>query len=173
MRRFFAIFALLGLLCLPACSGEAVKPKEEEPKVPLTFETDLRVSVKTLQITAHYRQEMLGHGTITVTQPESINGLVIRFEGSKCQIQFKGLTLSPDLSKIPESAFAGVLMDALSKQLEGVEIQREKQDGKWRFTGNAAAGDFVLVQDAESGNYESLTVPALELTILFQNFTQF
>jgi len=173
MQRFFAILALLGLFCLTACSGEPAKPKEEEPKIPLSFETDLLVRVKELQITAHYRQEQLGHGTITVSQPQSIQGLVIRFEGSKCQIQFKGLTLSPDLSKIPESAFATVLMDALSKQLEGVEVGREKREGKWRFTGNAAAGDFLLVQDAESGNYESLTVPALELTIAFQNFMQF
>ncbi len=170
MKKRLAIVAiLLAMLCL--CVGACAHEKEEEPpEAPLAFETDLLVKANELELTAHYKQQALGFGEISFLTPETLKDIKLIFEGVQCKIQYKNLSLGTDLTKLPESAFGTALMDALAARLEGVEITKTLQEGKWRFEGNAQAGGFLLVQDAESGNYEFMSIPSIDLTIEFQNF---
>jgi|GEM_PF-469905 len=162
----FCVFLLL--FC--ACNRYSGREDGTPPPAPVTFETDLIVVLNEIRLMAHFQQRSPGFGLLTVTAPENLQGLEMRFEGTECQISYRGLNFGADVSKLPESAFGNALIQILAARLSEAEVTRTYREGKWRFEGNSAAGGFLLVQDAETGDYEYISIPSIDLTIQFVNF---
>lgn len=170
-QRLFAGITAAVLLLLCACGR--IKPADAIPPLPPTaFESDLIVIFDESRIEAHMRQASLGQAVITVTAPDSLVSLVLEIEGSRCTVQYKGISFATDLSKIPESAFGAALMSALAARLQDSSITAANKEGKWHFEGSSSLGGFLLVQDAATGYYEYLAVPTVDLTIQFNNFQE-
>lgn len=176
MKRYRLPALLLALLlCVSGLfyyfySVRGAGENREPPAAPKAFQTNILVSFHEKVLEADYAQQSLGHGSFTITSPETLTGIQLMMDGTKCTVQYKGMAFEADLSKLPESAFGGIVMEALGKKLDGAEISRAYKDGKWRYEGNAQAGDFLLVQDAETGCYEFLTIPVIDLRVEFRDF---
>ena len=155
-------------LVLSACSSK--KNGAEEP-VTAGFECDMDVQYRDMEVKGHLTRQTAGTLLLEVTEPATLNGLSMEWDGENVQLRLHGLSFDVDPSAIPQSALGKGILGALDTAL-GLHEDRTVTEEGVSTKGSTLDGEFTLVSDPETGNLLSLTIPSLELTAQFSNFTQ-
>ncbi|HJD24087.1 MAG TPA: hypothetical protein H9694_08080 [Firmicutes bacterium] len=171
MLRRLARAALSMLLCaallfLPACS-----PGEKEAQEPVTagFECDIAVQYQEMDIQGHLTRRSAGSLLLEITEPSTLNGLSMEWDGESITMKIHGLSFGVDPSALPESALGQGLLSALDAAIGQREERAQTQEGL-ATSGSITQGEFILVSDPETGSLLSLNIPAMGLTAEFSNF---
>ena len=127
MKRLFYLILLFFLLLFCGCTQSAPEPLCWQ-SYPLSLDLTLQKDDFTLEGTLQMKQA--GAGTLTVTSPETLRGIVFSFDGNQAQICKNGLTLPLDPARLPAG---GALFDALSLKDPDTFLKSRNEDG-WVFT---------------------------------------
>ncbi len=158
---------MAALFLFTACSHEG-KTVREQPKIPMSFSTNLQVMYKDNEINAAW--EFLPEGNcITIKTPESVAGMELIFSGSECSVKYKGLEFETDLSRFPQSVFGSILVSAFETSLNTAAVTTTYKNDCWLHEGTLSTGGFTLAQNSD-GTLKYLSVPSLDLTINFSEF---
>lgn len=161
---FLALFCAAGLLC--ACS-----PQEKAPEKPVTtgFSCDVDMSYQDMQISGRLIRESAGTLTLEFTEPASLDGLSMQWDGETITMKAGALSFGVDPAAIPESALGKGLLDALDAGYRSQE-EGELTDQGLSTTGQSVNGDFEILSDPATGSLLSLEIPKLHVTASFSNF---
>lgn len=111
--------------------------------------------------------------TLTLTQPEELNGLTMTWDGQTVTLGMLGLkwSLSPD--KVPSAALGKRLLQTLDAVVYTTTDGVLTGDGRRKTTGELEGGvTYTLYSDPKTGALLSLEVPAEELQLEFDDFTK-
>ena len=172
MKRLIALILSAMLLLLAGCSDKTAKEPEKEttPVVPSSYSADLHINFNDKIIEGKYIQQSLGNIEIKFTSPRAIKGVSIKYEGTECTFGYAGLTLSTDLSKLPETNVGKMMIESFKKASGDSAITKEKVEDKWIYKGTNNEKEFTITQDAKTGFFEKIEMPFYKFTAELTNF---
>ena len=172
MLRRLARAALPLLLCTALLFLSACSPGGKEAQEPVTagFECDIAVQYQEMDVKGHLTRRTAGSLVLEITEPSTLNGLSIEWDGEGITMKIHGLAFDIDPSALPESALGQGLLSALDATVGQREERTQTQEGL-ATSGSITQGEFTLVSDPETGSLLSLSIPAMGLTAEFSNFT--
>ena len=161
--------AILSIACLVACS--ACSPGKSETEEPVTsgFECDLDVQYQDMNVKGHLTRHTAGTLLLELTEPSTLNGLSMEWDGENIALKLHGLSFDVNPSALPESGLGKGILSALDAAIGQRENRAEVSEGI-ATSGSIAQGEFTLVSDPETGNLLSLEIPSMELSATFSNF---
>lgn len=107
--------------------------------------------------------------SFTVAEPQKLNGLSLNWNGDAFTMSYLGMEWNGDAVGLPDTAFAGAIRNVLNAVSAGRLTGSPNQDGKCVIAGGSESGDYKLTVEMD-GFPVSLSVPALDLEVTFQNF---
>lgn len=164
LKRFFASFLIFCvILTLSGCR------KKTEPIQPVTQGFACEVNIKYGD--KNLKCELLAPGggifIVRVKEPKLLDGLEFNWNADEFNISYKGLNYSVDPSVLPEAAFIKALKNVFSNV--GIENGFKAVEDGYVFEGGSESGDFKLTVSSE-GIPLSLSIPALDMTVKFEDF---
>lgn len=110
--------------------------------------------------------------TITITEPSSLNGVGIDWEGGRLSVSYLGMSFDVDRQDIPETAFVPHIMKAIEVIVssEQLELTEDETGEICLYEGICDEGSFIAQIDNETGAIRSIKIPTYELEIAFSNF---
>lgn len=166
MKRLLILLTVL-VLFLVACSNLG---SDSPPVLPQSFETDLIVRFNESEMTAHWKKDGIGSNSIKIITPDSIKGLELKFNGSKCTVTYEDLSFDMDINRFPQTAFGTELVNSFEQVIKNTDITVNKRDGAWEYKGENSTGSYILRQNTDTGFLEFFSVPSIDLTVNFENF---
>ena len=105
------------------------------------------------------------------TEPDSLAGVVLQFDGSTVSASYKGLAFSVPKSALPAKNMLMLATEALDTAAETQDLHCKSQDdGTYCWTGNSDAGSYT-VTFAETGEPVAFEMPSQPCKITLTNFT--
>lgn len=110
--------------------------------------------------------------TLTVTEPSSLNGVVINWEAGELSVSYMGMSFDISTDDVPETAFVPHIMEAIEAIVssEQLELTEDETGEVCLYEGVCDAGSFTAQIDNETGVIRSISIPAYDLEIIFSNF---
>lgn len=163
----------LGLACLTGC-GKKPSGAADGSDLPSTvtqpFESSAQFTYGDFSFEAGVRRETPGTCVITITSPQPVAGMKFTYQRDKLTVEYLGLSVDIDpnsaLSKAAVSAVVKAL-DAAARQ-NGVSVSFE--NGQFLVSGDSDSGKFTLILDEKNGNFLSLEMPDIPMSVKFNNF---
>lgn len=167
MRQFRIRSSLIavGLLFLLSACGK----QESRPPTVSGFRCHTVITCDALTAEGELTRETAGMLTLELTQPETLRGMQLRWDGETATVKLHGLSFGVDPEALPASGFGKALLSSLDAATGSVPGTYD-DEGRCRTAGHGASGDFTLTSDPETGYLLSLTIPSLHLTATFSSF---
>lgn len=166
---FFA--AALGMILFSGC-GKDASGGNYPPKPPERFETDVLLIAGEDEITAHLSYHGLGSCVLNFTSPESLQGLSAVWQEDECVLTYNNLSYTLQLDKLPEGFFGKAALAVFDKLVDVESFTVAKDGDKWVYKGEINSGSFRLIQDSQTGAFEALEIPEMEISLKFENFKE-
>lgn len=107
---------------------------------------------------------------LDVSTPEILNSLNLIYENGKCTVTYEGMTFETDLKRFPQSEIGALISQALTDTDSGITAKTVSQDGTIIYKGITDYGDFILIQDAETGLWKEFSVDGASIRIIFSDY---
>ena len=161
ISRAVSLLCGCGLLLLVSCGtgGGAA------PAVTRGFTADAAAAYGEMTLQGKVRCAPDGKLQLTVSQPKSLSGVTIGWDGTDMTMELAGTSVKIPPEKVPESAFINELLAVLTAE----HPVGQSTDEGTAFTGQVNGMAYTLVCDADSGLPKSLSVPENEMTVTFSN----
>lgn len=165
MKRVFGRLAATtaALLCLCGCGKQTTID-------PITdgFTAQAAIEYKGMDVQGQFSCSTDGRVTMVFSQPKSLDGVTLGWNGSEMQMRLGGMTITVAEDSMPD----GGLIRCLTRVLSSVKPKEGEVDGTdYVICGEAEGTAYTLVCDAETGLPKSLSVPDEELTATFSQVT--
>lgn len=163
MRRGIAgLLFLVVTLTATGCRGNTA----EVAPVGNDFTCTIAAEYKDMKLAGTLVRQTTGMLKLTFTEPDSLAGVTSLWDGETVQLQLDGMSFSVDPDAVPESALGEELIAALDAAVRG-EGAATRENGQLVIRGTGSNGDYVLTCDPDTGVPQTLSVPALPLTVTF------
>ena len=154
----------LFFVCVLLCAGCQKNPKEVKNEIPdfYGFRTDVNTIVNDVNVSANAEYTELDGFVITLTSPESVNGMIIKIKDNECEILYHSLSFFVPVNSMP--------FDSLCVSLDGCAKNAKTaiyQNGYfvYSYDGNT----YNLHIDKETKAFLKITANENEI-ITFENF---
>ena len=171
MRKILLLVLAVTVFVFGGCSSGKNAKKNEVPIIPQSYTADLFIEYGNKTSQAKYVQRSLMDCEIEFVQPNTVKGLKISYNGTKCTLSFGVLSFNADLTSLPESNFGKKMIEAFKVAAEDTTIQKSRVGDTWKYNGETSGEKFVIIQNAKTGFFESFEVPAYDLKIELKNIT--
>lgn len=158
----------LSALCLVLLVLAGCRPQKPTEPVATDFVCEFRAEYNDLAATGTLTRRTAGTLLLEFSEPETLNGLSAEWDGEKVTLKYLGLSYDVDPAKLPENALGEGLLTAFDTALRG-EGERQEADDKVTVKGLSGNIEYTYVYNAISGAPLSLSVPAIPLTVTFEN----
>lgn len=158
---FAAVFLLVG-----GCAATADAP---QPPTTDGFSCRVTADYDGLAFVGDLRRETGKSLTLTVTDPATLSGLTLAWDGKSLTAAMHGITATVDANSIPQAAVMPLLLNVLDTAAKLTDGGEKTADGL-SFSGEWDGYQYTLVSDPETGNLISLAVPSAPLTLTFSDF---
>ena len=171
LKRTLLVFASVLLLAFGGCTsgGQGGGDKDSVPVIPQSYTADLVIDYNGKVSQAKYVQRSLGYCEIEFTEPVTIKGLKIAYKGTTCTLSYAGLNFDADLSSFPESNFGKMMIEAFKSAAQDTTVKKTRSGDRWKYEGETSEKKFLIMQNAETGFFESFEMPAYNLKIELKN----
>lgn len=159
MRRLWCVLVAVVLL-VAGCRPSAAEPQSAE------FSCTVEATYRELNVKGTLTRYGAGTLALAFDEPETLNGLTVRWDGEAITLSLHGLEFTADAASVPESALGTEIVAALDAALRG-EGERREAGGVLTVNGSGPNGAYTLTFDAQSGVPLALSVPSLPLTVTF------
>ncbi len=164
MRRFAAFFVLV----LFVFGGVGCRKATATPPITTDFSCEFRAIYRELAVAGTLTRRAAGSVSLKFTEPSTLNGLTATWDGESVTLSLLGLEYTVTPESVPEAALGKELLSVLDAAL--------RSEGEVTQDGNAVIlsgvcnnHNYTYRYDAKSGAPISLLVPALPLTVTFEN----
>lgn len=175
IKKIFYVLVLfaaaLGMVLFSAC-GKGDGGGSYPPKPPERFETDLSLTAGDEEIKAHLTYHGFGNCTLNFTFPENLQGLSAVWREDKCILSYNNLSYTVKLDKLPEGFFGKAALSVFDKLVDVESFTVVREEDKWVYKGDISSGSFRLAQNGESGAFETLEIPEMDILLKFENFKE-
>ncbi len=164
MRRFVA-FPLLLLFLFGGVGCRKVNPA---PPITTDFSCEFRAVYRELAVAGTLSRRSAGSVSLQFTEPSTLNGLTATWDGESVTLSLLGLTYTVSPESVPEAALGKEVLSVLDAALRSEG--KAAQDGDIvTLEGVCNNHDYTYRYHAQSGAPMHLSVPALPLTVTFEN----
>lgn len=172
MRRPLCLFTGMCIVLVCLCTLTACQSPADEPEQPVVtgFACDVEATYGDMAVSGHLSRGAAGTLELKLSEPATLNGLTMTWDGDQVTLGMHGLTFGVDPAAVEQTALGKGLLSALDAAL-GSHGGARTEDNAVSTKGESVSGEFELLSDPETGNLLSLRVPALSLTATFSNFT--
>lgn len=94
------------------------------------------------------------------------------WQGDKCILTYNNLSYTVQLDKLPEGFFGKAALAVFDKLVDVESFTVVKDRDKWVYKGEINSGSFRLVQNSQTGAFETLEIPEMKITLKFENFKE-
>lgn len=167
-KALSACFLFILILC--GCAGALPPASPPQPTIPVGFEGDCNVVCRDMEIQAHISRPNAQSCLITVTAPESLNGVTVDYTGGALSLTYGIIKQTLDIKKIPQAAFAPAVIHALD-EIAGFQPENALlENGNYILNIASEYGDITAVLDGETGAIKTVEIPSQEVKITFTSF---
>lgn len=166
LRRLACLLLSLALM-LTVCA--CAKQKKSEQPVTIGFECDVDVQYGDMNVKGHLTRSSAGTLHMDVTEPKSLNGLSMEWDGSNITLKLHGFSFGVNPDTVPQSGLIKSMLEAFDSTVGSRDSGKVTKDGLLTV-GQSASGEFEILSDPDNGNLLSLKIPSAELTATFSNF---
>ncbi len=163
------MLALTFTVGVAACAAGGGKGGAETP-VTTGFECDADLTYRDMQVKGHLTRLTTGTLTLDVTEPETLKGMTMQWDGETVSVKMYGLSFGVDPAAVPQTALGKSLLAALDAALHPAGEGQVTESGLVT-SGEAAGGSFTITSDPETGSLLALEIPSAELKATFSNFS--
>lgn len=164
------LLSALPLSLLTACGG-ATDPTEFSPTLDPAYtviaEMNYAESGKAKLAVTRYSE---GKWDMTFSEPTTLAGVVLSFDGEAVSASYKGLAFSVPKSALGAKNMLRYVTDALDA-IEGSETLScaKRDDGTWCTDGECSGGQYTVAFN-EDGTLASFAMPSQPLTLYFSGY---
>lgn len=172
-KNILSLFVLVAVVILSVSlfSGCSAEISSDSPVLIKNFECDMCVVSRNRSYLCSLRRKDTS-STLTVKEPDELDGLKLEYQGGVYSVTFKGLKLSLDDSKTQLTQhFADGMMKVLDKTFSLEKISAKQESGIWIYNGDTTYGEFEVKFDGD-GKLLSINIPKIETAITFENFKE-
>ena len=147
--------------------GEKTSPKEvlTEP-----FSCTANIVTPDIEAIGTLSHEGLGSWNIEFSEPSTLSGVQLIFDGINSETSYKGLSFSMPKDAVPINSILLCLANAIDEISTNEENSATSKDNTLTFKGSTDCGDYILTVDENTGNLNTFQMDNLELTITFSDF---
>ncbi|MBR5524787.1 MAG: hypothetical protein IKU51_05945 [Clostridia bacterium] len=165
-HRLTTMVALLAALLLLVGCGDR---HPDNVKTPVTdrFSCVAQIAYGEMEAVARLRHTAEGKLTATFSEPKSLSGVTVGWDGEGMTLELGGMSLAIPQEKVPQSALVACLMQVL----EASHPAGSRTEDGYVIEGEAEGMAYTLVCDPDTGLPRSLSVPEQELEATFTEVT--
>lgn len=159
MKKILCIF-----ICVLLFAGCQKNSKEVESEIPdfYGFKTVVKTSINDVSVSAEAEYTELDKLVLTITSPESVDGMKIYIKDNECEIKLHSLSFSVPLNSMPFDSLC-VCLDACAKNAKTAKKENEY------YVYSYECNTYHLYIDEETKKFKNITVNGNE-TITFEKF---
>ena len=159
MKKILCIF-----VCVLLCAGCQKNPKEVKNEIPdfYGFRTDVKTIVNDVNVSANAEYTELDGLVITLTSPESVNGMIIKIKDNECEVLYHSLSFFVPVNSMPFDSLC-VGLNSCAKKAETATYQNDNY--VYSYDGNT----YHLYTDNETNHFQKISATENEI-ITFENF---
>lgn len=166
-KRVLLITSLM--IFLTSCGtvgGEKTTPKDvfSEP-----FSCDANIITPDIEATGTICRYDVGCWDIEFSEPSTLSGVTLSFDGVNSEASYKGLSFSMPKDAVPINSILLCLANAVDEISNSDEKSATSKDGILTFKGSTDCGDYILTVDEKTGDIMNFQMNNLELVIAFSN----
>lgn len=169
MKRVCSFVAVLLLIIAAGCQKQEDNKTKSAP-IPSVYSAKLDVTFGEIKMTAKLTKHSAEKYEIQMLTPEIMQPLNLIYENGTCTVTYDGLTFETDLKRFPQAEFGALLTHALSDASGNVAITTEYSDKAAIYKGVSDYGDFILIQDYETGLWKEFKIEGASLHIVFSDY---
>lgn len=164
MKRWVRLAAvLLGCCLLLTVVGCTAGKSETTPPVTDCFTCRITAQYHDLSLAGQLSRLEDGKMLVTFTEPTSLSGVAIGWDGTKMSMELAGMSIAVDEQKVPQSALVKRLLQLLTAPHEGGTMEQEGLVTTGEIDGLA----YTMVSDPHTGLLRSLSLPEEALQVTF------
>ena len=168
-RRLSAVCAVFTCLVLMLTSCSPGAAGHTAPTF-TGFSCNADIAYRDMTVKGRLSRVSAGTLTLDIEEPATLSGMTLSWDGEQVRVNMLGLSVNLDPADIPASALGSALVDTLDAALR-VQDQAVLSDGVMKLEGECTAGGYTVTSDPETGALLTVSVPALELSATFADFT--
>ena len=158
------------MIFLTSCGtvgGEKTSNKEvlTEP-----FSCTANIITPDIEATGILSHESLGNWNIEFSEPSTLSGVSLIFDGVNSEASYKGLSFSMPKDAVPINSMLLCLANAIDEISTSEEKNATSKDDILTFKGSTDCGDYILTVDEKSGDLTSFQMNNLSLVITFSDY---
>lgn len=159
------------MIFLTSCGtvgGEKTSTKEvlTEP-----FSCTANIITPDIEATGILSHESLGKWNIEFSEPSTLSGVSLIFDGVNSEASYKGLSFSMPKDAVPINSMLLCLANAIDEISTSKEKNATSKDDILTFKGSTDCGDYILTVDEKTGDLTSFQMNNLSLVITFSDYT--
>ena len=153
-----SILLVMSILLCTGCKDGGLLVKSPDMNVP--FQSDVKVQANELEFEGTIKRYGTGLWSMTVTAPETLDGLKITYNDEGVTAELDGLTLEIAMEDLNSSAvFAQIFKAVDSAASAGTLSCTETEDGKV-FSGEFAGGEYKLTFEPQTLVPVAIEIPS-------------
>ena len=170
-QRNALIFCASASILLCGCEAPRSDP-DFAPQLDSAYAADASVEYGTgqtavLKLTRHDK----GVWEADFSEPDSLAGVVLQFDGNAVSASYKGLAFSVPKAALPAKNMLMLAAEALDAAADSQELHcKAQEDGTYCWAGNSDAGSYT-VTFAETGEPIAFEMPSQPCKITLTNYT--
>ena len=169
MKKICAVLSVILLLISAGCrKEEIIHPKQANP--PSVYSANLEVFFKDIKMTAKLTKLSSQKYEIQMLTPEIMKPLNLAYESGICTVTYDGLTFETDLKRFPQAEFGGLLTQALTDIESDIITKSINEDGSVLYKGITDYGNFIMIQDSETGLWKEFEIENASLRVVFSDY---
>jgi hypothetical protein len=106
---------------------------------------------------------------IEFSEPETLSGVTLTFDGVNSEASYKGLSFSMPKSAVPVNSMLLCLATAVDEISTSDEKECTSSEGFFTFKGSTDCGDYILNVKEDTGNIATFSMKNLGLNIVFSD----
>ncbi|MCC8069679.1 MAG: hypothetical protein LIO71_08015 [Ruminococcus sp.] len=169
MKKCICILTSLTFIILTACSSgtnETVSTKDifSEP-----FTCTANIVTDDLNAIGKLSRYGLESWEIEFSEPTTLSGVMLTFDGVNSEASYKGLSFSMPKSAVPVNSMLLCLATAIDEISTTDEKDCSSSEGLLTFKGSTDCGDYILTVKEDSGDIAMFEMKNLNLVITFSD----
>ena len=171
MKKLVGILTSLTLVFLTSCSvanNETVSTKDifSEP-----FTCTANIVTDELSAIGTLSRHGYENWDIEFSEPATLSGVMISFDGVNSEASYKGLSFSMPKSAVPVNSMLLCLATAVDEISSSEEKDCSSSEGLLTFKGSTDCGDYILTVNEDTGDIAMFEMKNLNLVITFSDVT--
>lgn len=159
-----ACLLVIGLFGLTSCH----KAAPAEPPLLDGFSGEITVVSGDFTVSGVLSRPARGQMTWTLSQPATLDGLTLIWDGTQLSAAWHGLSLALPDTLLPNTSLLKAVAGALDNAATLTDALPNAVGGTVTLTGRYGNDAFSLTADAQTGFLTTLTIPSRDLTVTFR-----